>query len=1430
MKSSTLKNLLPLILLTCIFSTRVFAQVPIAYWDCELNSSRNTTEETSTEALLSSLSAPSLTTSGLTAAHGTGNGTSYGGTNSGYALGYFGFTTSGTSSATSPHIQLGTFNLSQGIGYIYFSLDIMGIGSKRPTGVDFYYSTNGVSYTKVSSTVSVSTSYTSHSIYIPGIDNQTSVTLRIVPYGAGSSPNASDGVLRIDNITLSALSIRGNCNLISANVHGQGLSSGGSYFPVYNTFRLTGNTVNASSNLIIGDASVSTALTLFSGVLNMGSFNLTLQNSNTLVSGGGTSGRIAMNGGNLSFGRSGNAGGSSNNLPDNLFTTSPVVLSNLIMHRLNPLNLGVNSFTINGGTLQLNFGRLVQNGAGSTITIQNTNTPITRITGVLETRNNTNLAFGSAGNTSGNTFTIPDGTFFSTNNPINNITINRDNALNLGNQSFTINGTLSLANGEFNIGSNTLIFQNGNTPLSRSNGTLTTNSVSTLTFGTAGNTGGNAFTLPSNVFTNNPTNLARLEVNRTNSLTWNNQDVNIVGNDLRLTLGTLNLNNTEFTFYSSNTPIVRTSGQLSTTANTSLRFGITGFTTGISFTLPSNLFTSNPVVLNNFSVERINQLSLGDQSLVINGSLNLTQGVFNIGTNNLTFQNGNTPITRGTGTLTVSTSSDITFGTTGNTGGAAFAIPSGTFTATTPSIANLSVNRDNSLTLGNQNINLNNNLNLLGGELNDNGNTITVLGNITGTATHSGTGKILMTAGGNVSGATLGNLEINSVGAISLTGSPTITGTLNLINGNFNVGNNTLTFHTSNTPVTRTSGIINLATNSSLAFGASGNTGGSAFTIPDDLFGTNLEFANFTVNRTNSLTLNNQNFSINGTLTLTKGALILPDDYLFTLKSTSITNTAMVGVVGDEASLHYGANASFRVERYIPKIGGGRRAYRDLAPSVNSGARTIYELWQENGTNGLDNGVYYGTHITGHAGAYPGGIHSSGFDITFTGASSFATYDVSTITGNSSWKSWNSSNASINGTNDTLSAFKGYRITIRGNRLVNLYQNPQPTGMNDPATLRARGTLVYGDVVYNTSGVTANGATNTSIRLNSASATGYTIIGNPYACAVDWHALYDDASTANISPTYGFLDPNMGASGAYTTYNRTTGITTPGTSAANRYIQPGQAIFIQNTSTSPSITFKESHKAPNSANHTNVYRTNEKQYSRIHVDLYKNINNEMVVLDGVALAFDASFSNKKGNEDANKFTNFGENLAISDANEIFTIQGRRNLITGDSVSLTLWNLKEGETYTIHLNAENYTGNEGILYLFDKLNNSYTEIIAGIINTYQFIAVKTSFANRFVIVNSKDSREVIVSNQSTINIFPNPVTNKKLNFSVENLKEGTYNISVVTVEGKAIYNSRFFYNAAQPLQAINLPATTASGNYYLVLSNGTKTITKSFIVE
>ena len=106
-------------------------------------------------------------------------------------------------------------------------------------------------------------------------------------------------------------------------------------------------------------------------------------------------------------------------------------------------------------------------------------------------------------------------------------------------KTVTLNGTLYLTAGELTTGSNDLIFQNADIPILRTSGTITISQQASLAFGSPGNTGGAAFTIPSGTFTSDPV-LNNLTIYRANGITLNDQVMSVAG--IVLCNGPLNTN------------------------------------------------------------------------------------------------------------------------------------------------------------------------------------------------------------------------------------------------------------------------------------------------------------------------------------------------------------------------------------------------------------------------------------------------------------------------------------------------------------------------------------------------------------------------------------------------------------------------------------------------------------------------------------------------------------------------------------------------------------------------------------------------------------------------------------------------------------------------------------------------------------------------
>ena len=126
----------------------------------------------------------------------------------------------------------------------------------------------------------------------------------------------------------------------------------------------------------------------------------------------------------------------------------PASVNNMTIN--NPSGVSLTASVIVNGTLTLTSGAF-STGTG-TLTFLNSDLPVVRTSGTITTSQDSNLAFGTSGNTAGADFTIPAGCFTSA-PTINNLTIYRTNNLTLNDQVLSLRGTL-LCNGPLNTNGN----------------------------------------------------------------------------------------------------------------------------------------------------------------------------------------------------------------------------------------------------------------------------------------------------------------------------------------------------------------------------------------------------------------------------------------------------------------------------------------------------------------------------------------------------------------------------------------------------------------------------------------------------------------------------------------------------------------------------------------------------------------------------------------------------------------------------------------------------------------------------------------------------------------------------------------------------------------------------------------------------------------
>ncbi len=428
---------------------------------------------------------------------------------------------------------------------------------------------------------------------------------------------------------------------------------------------------------------------------------------------------------------------------------------------------------------------------------------------------------------------------------------------------------------------------------------------------------------------------------------------------------------------------------------------------------------------------------------------------------------------------------------------------------------------------------------------------------------------------------------------------------------------------------------------------------------------------------------------------LLSGGNIYTDSNL-TLRS-DVNLTARVGVVPLGSNIIGKAH----VERYIPS----KRAWRLLtAPVTNS--NTIFNTWQ-------NRGIYSpgaGTLVTGPS---PTGASGNGLDAS--------------VQNNISIKKWNyltQSYTNVTNTKVPMSTSigsadnSGYLIFLRGDRI------PANTNVNitNITTLTSIGSLQTGTQVFPTSGLY----------------DGYTLIGNPYASPVDFNNIV----LVNLVKRFYVWDPTINALGAFVMLDDldNNGIFAKSVTASTQTkdIQSSQAFFVQtNISLPGSVIFTEASKS--AVNINTMFRpvtTGGANPGKIIAGLYLlNTNNTTEIADGVFADFDDMFSDSLNLDDAVKFTNTGENIAIMRNNKLFSAERRPAAALDDTLYFRLSKTVK-RNYMLELEAQGFDQQGMNAYLEDNFLNTSTMISPSGTTRINFASDGTNSAtasNRFKIV-------------------------------------------------------------------------------------------------
>jgi len=564
--------------------------------------------------------------------------------------------------------------------------------------------------------------------------------------------------------------------------------------------------------------------------------------------------------------------------------------------------------------------------------------------------------------------------------------------------------------------------------------------------------------------------------------------------------------------------------------------------------------------------------------------------------------------------------------------------------------------------------------------------------------------------------------------------------------------------------------------------------------------------------------LNTQDLSINTLLdsngstnifgTLTPNASQINSNGNVTLKS----NMSGTSAVADATNATFNGNVT--VERFIP---ASNRAYRLISTPVQN-AGSISTNWQ------LD------THITGTGGSI------NGFDNTASNQSSMFTVNEFALPAQYE--------AVLSTTNTMLSHGTGYLLFIRGDRSIDLSDN---TAMPTATTLQSSGTLF--------SGTQNLGVTELNTGDFQAGGNGSSLVANPYQAPVDMELVLNSSTDINQNFIHVY-DPALGTRGAFVTVgfgaaadgsddvtNFTSGSnmgTTASQTSASRFLQAGSAAFVNTVdpgidgTASPSMIFTELDKSLNNISigtfDASQNTTSNSGSASIGMILYDTtaFNSGELPKDALSLRFSSQYSNSIEMSDAFKATNLDENLASIADGQLLSIQSRSLPVDDENVELSIANF-DTAGYTFKINVNQIDGLD--VFLEDRHLNTSTLLENDEESIFQF-SVDLSDAgsvreDRFYIAFRESVLTTGSEDTFKFTLFPNPVSNGKINVDLGNASNKDASLRVFNMLGQQV--AAYKMNAGSSVQSIDVSKLNA-GAYIMEIVSGSHSMSHKVIVQ
>lgn len=712
---------------------------------------------------------------------------------------------------------------------------------------------------------------------------------------------------------------------------------------------------------------------------------------------------------------------------------------------------------------------------------------------------------------------------------------------------------------------------------------------------------------------------------------------------------------------------------------------------------------------NNLTLSAASGTNTANGNLVVNGTFTNGAGTLDLAANTLT---GALSSITNNGTIKTSSTSSTALATGKTWGGTIqYVLTSGGQTIANGTYNNLTLSNTTGSNTANGNVVVNGSLSIAAGTFNLSTYTLSgTLSSITNNGTISTAslsttplpsgrtwGGTVKYAGSNAQTAVAGtynNFDLSNTAGASLDGAITVSNSLVINSGKLSLGNNTLTLNGTVSGMSATRSFTGSDT-ANIIIGGTGSLGTLYFDQSDTTLTNHIN--NLTINRTNlsgTVTLGNE-LRLKGTLTPTAGTLYTNDTLVLTSSANGSAkiltiNPANFAIVGKVSVERYFSAKTTRRWSFVSAAVAGetfRNALQDDIFITGSGT----------------GGTLCATDSTKY--------NSNGFDVSSTNAATVYTYDQSNA---ARWI------ALPNTTSTNVEKGKGYRMLIRGNRNVANACSDQISTVNPSApvatVIKVKGTLTTGNVPV-------------TISAKTTGTYGYTLIGNPYACEVDFSNFYT-ANSGVISNKYWTYDPGTDNTN-YLVYsmgvvagNRPSNIIT---SANGNRIASGQAFFVESIN-GGTATFSESHKT--SSTQQGVFRTNT--VNKIIRTTFEQQDGTFIDNMVVRFSDDPDVSLAESRDWDAATLNTGNFVAAIKGNRSFAIQSRPLSFYNDTVLVRIVSSATGNFRLNFSEYDNFTEAAQII-LLDLYSGTQTDVKASPVYNFSITSNAATQGGRFKLV-------------------------------------------------------------------------------------------------